>query len=72
MAGIREKYNNGVICDGVWINGKLNGYGTASYPNGNKFIGEWLNDFKYNGTEFYADGKIKTIYKNGKKLEYSN
>jgi len=49
--------------------GQLNGYGTCTYADGDKYVGEWKNGKKDgNGTCTYADGsKYVGEWKNGKK-----
>lgn len=44
------------IYEGEWKNGKMNGTGTYYYTNGNKFVGEWVNNEKYNGTLYFKSG----------------
>jgi len=42
---------------GEWTDGRINGYGTLTYQDGDKYIGQWI-DGKMNGqgTYIYADG----------------
>ena len=49
----------------------INGYGTYTYANGSKYVGEW-KDGKENGqgTYKFANGKVdKGIWKNNKLIE---
>ena len=51
-----------------------NGYGTYTYANGSKYVGEWKDD-KENGqgTYTFANGTVdKGIWKNNKLIERRN
>ena len=50
--------------------GKPNGLGTLTLPNGENYVGEWKDDKKHGqGTETYPNGsKYVGEFKNGKKL----
>ena len=45
----------------------VNGQGTYTWPNGEKYVGEYMNGLKHGqGTFTYADGKIeKGLWENG-------
>ena len=32
--------------EGEWVDGKMHGRGVYTFPNGNKYDGEWQNDLK--------------------------
>ena len=55
--------------DGKYIgetnNGKQNGTGTITSPDGSKYIGEWRNGDMWNGTSYYKNGNIKRKFVNG-------
>jgi hypothetical protein len=41
------------------MKGKKNGYGTFVYPDGSKYVGNWVNDEKQGfGTYYYVNGDI--------------
>ena len=42
-------------------------FGTFTFPNGDKYVGEWRDDsFNGQGTYTYADGRVKEgIWENG-------
>ena len=46
--------------------GKPNGQGTETWPNGKKCEGEWKNGKRCNGTEYNKYEKINGNYVNGK------
>ena len=48
-------------------NGKPNGLGVIIYPDGRKYVGEWKNGEKWNGTQYDKDGNITKKYVNGVK-----
>ena len=50
--------------EGIFINGKKNGRGKEYIKNDNDkytviFDGEYLNDYKLHGKEYYKNGKLK-------------
>ena len=49
-------------------NGVPNGLGVLTFPNGDKYVGEWVNDLKYGqGIFTYPDGnKYVGGWKDGK------
>lgn len=45
--------------DGPYVNGKFHGYGTLTYSNGSKFVGEFKNNMKEGHGKFYdPSGKL--------------
>lgn len=68
---MRERYASGILADGFgcsrpcrpppssaqWVDGRINGFGTLTYADGDRYIGQWV-DGKMNGqgTYIYADG----------------
>ena len=46
-------------------NGKPNGVGFLTFPNGSKYVGEWKDHEKWNGTQYDKDGNISGKYVNG-------
>ena len=69
-----NSYNNRLIFEGEYSNGKRNGYGKEYNEEGKLiFEGEYLNDKKWNGKEYRYDninGKLlfECKYLNGKSL----
>jgi len=51
---------------GKWKDGKQNGQGTATYYNGDKFVGEFKDGLSWHGTQYDKDRKIKYKYVNGR------
>jgi hypothetical protein len=53
--------------DGTTEDGKKSGYGTCTWPNGDKYVGEFLNDTMHGiGTMYYADSnRYEGHWKNG-------
>ncbi|MCS5549705.1 MAG: hypothetical protein NZ766_04670, partial [SAR86 cluster bacterium] len=41
------------------------GFGKYTYLDGEKFVGEWIDDKEWNGNEYNKDGKIISKYVNG-------
>jgi len=50
---------------GEFKNGKWDGQGTFTFPNGNKGIGEFRENKPWNMTEYDKNGKILGKYVNG-------
>ena len=46
--------------------GKLNGLGFMTYPNGSKYLGSWKNGTRWNGTFYDKNGNIIYKYVNGR------
>ena len=57
--------------EGEWKDGKPNGQGTETRPNGQKYEGEWKNGKRFNGTKYNKLGKIIGMFKNGKRIKGS-
>ena len=54
-------YSNGNLHVGSVKNGRPNGWGTMFHPNGDTYVGEWLNDKHYEtGTYISSDNRIYT------------
>jgi hypothetical protein len=49
----RNFISNFVFHSGQWENDRINGEGTSWYPNGNRFVGSWVNG-KINGIGKYS------------------
>lgn len=56
--GVWTRSNGNVISGDNWVDGKLQGQGTETYPDGRKYVGEF-NNTKYNGygVDTYPDGR---------------
>lgn len=39
--------DDGGIYDGVWVNGRRNGYGVQIFPGGDRYEGGWRNDLRH-------------------------
>ena len=53
--------------EGELKDGEPNGHGTLTYhPSGTKYIGEFKDGNRWNGTEFDKNGKVKYKYVNAK------
>ena len=50
---------------GQWKNGYKHGQGTYTYPKGSKYVGEYNDGNRWNGTEYDEDGTIIGTYVNG-------
>ena len=46
-------------------NGKPNGLGVITFPDGSKFVGEWKEGKPWNGTQYNKDRNILGKYVNG-------
>ena len=59
--------------DGKYIgeikNGKPNGQGTYTFPDGKKYEGEWKDGKTWNGTDYDKGGKILGKWVNGEYTE---
>jgi len=38
------KFHDGAKVEGSWLDGRLTGLGKMTYPNGDTYDGEWLNN----------------------------
>ena len=50
-----------------WEN--YNGQGTYTYPDGEKYVGEWRDGIRLNGTSYDINGNIQVKFVNGKRIE---
>jgi len=41
----RLEMKNGSMMDGIWRNGRLNGFGNISFSNGDSYEGDFLSGF---------------------------
>ena len=57
------------VYKGEWKNGKPNGLGVMTYPDGHKYVGEWKNGREWNGTGYNKNGEIVVRFVNGKQIE---
>ena len=59
--------------DGKYVgeieNKKPNGQGTFTFLSGSKYIGEWKDGMRLNGTQYYKNGKILYKLVNGKRTK---
>lgn len=47
--------------EGLWVNGKLNGYGRVIFDDGRVYEGELKDQVKFGlGTFYFADGRSQT------------
>ena len=51
---------------GKITNGKPNGFGVLTYPDGKKYEGEWKDGREWNGTGYNKNGEIVVRFVNGK------
>ena len=51
-----KNYTDGrIMYVGDWKDGKQNGQGTHTLPDGEKYVGEWRDGERWYGTEFEND-----------------
>jgi hypothetical protein len=50
---------------GEWKDGKSDGQGTLTLPDGGKYVGEFKNNSKWNGKYYDKDGNILRKWVNG-------
>ena len=50
---------------GEWKKGKRDGHGTATLPNGIKYVGFYKDDKMWNVTKYNGEGKYLGEFKNG-------
>ena len=56
------KYHEGEVNQ----DGRNHGKGVLSYPNGDRYVGEWRNNYRHgHGTMTYADGRVESGQWNG-------
>ena len=55
--------------DGQWRDGLKNGLGTATYPNGAKYVGKHKDGNPWNGIEYDKDGNEVATYSEGIRTE---
>ena len=61
------RYEDGSIFRGTFINGYKNGEGSIEFPDGKKYLGNWLNDELYgNGYFISGNKKIEVVFRHGK------
>ena len=59
-------FKSGSVYTGEFKNGKQNGQGTYSYPDGRKKLGEFREGKEWNVLGFDQNGNEKIIWVNGK------
>jgi YD repeat-containing protein len=57
----KKRFANGEILEGFFENGKINGVGTHTLPNGNYYIGNFKDDY-YDGYGIYSWKSEEMIY----------
>lgn len=57
----KKRFANGEILEGFFENGKINGVGTHTLPNGNYYIGNFKDDY-YDGYGIYSWKSESVIY----------
>ena len=52
-------------------NGVRNGFGIKTYPNGARYVGEYVDNVRHGaGVKIHADGtKVMCVYEHGKKVK---
>ena len=61
----KEKFKGELIFEGNYLNGKRNGFGIEYNFDGGKFIGEFKNGLKWEGTGYNKNGEIEYEIING-------
>jgi len=54
---------------GEWKEEKKHGQGTDIYPDGRKYVGEYKEGKKWNGTGYNKNGEIVVKFVNGKRIK---
>ena len=72
LISLKQKISpqNGTKFEGQFKEGKRNGQGTYTYPDGRKYEGDWKDDKPWNGQEVYTSPigmKYVGGFKDGKK-----
>ena len=66
----RQRYPNGDIYDGEWLEGKRHGRGVYAYRSGDKFVGEFAHGMREGfGVFVGADGDINGLTVRGRRYE---
>ena len=60
------EFKDGKKYVGSWKNGKMNGQGTLTSPDGSKYIGEIKDELFWNGELYDKKGNIEYKFVNGK------
>ena len=47
-----------------------NGQGTYTFPDGGKYVGEWKDGIRRNGTSYDINGNLKVVYVNGNRITH--
>ncbi len=50
-------------------NREPNGQGTFTFPNGEKYVGEWKNGKRWNGIKYNKNGNIQYKFVNGELIK---
>ena len=82
MSGNERKVET-ILCGGcktIELNVKLEGLvgelfekndqGTYTFHDGGKYVGEWTDGIRRNGTSYDINGNLKVVYVNGKRIKH--
>jgi len=60
-------WSDGTFYEGGFVNGKTEGHGVRTYPNGDKITGQFKNDKKHGPAVLYKASEMKEM-----QVEYKN
>ena len=55
---LQGEWIEGGLYEGEWVDGLRHGQGTWTHPDGDKYVGEWKDGRRWNGKQYFQDGKI--------------